>query len=180
MPSDRLRRVLADDYAAGVRDLPIAEVRARRAECQEVELGLSYARRLVQGRLDILHAEIEHRAGGAAPGDVADLVDRLKEGRILGDHARPPGSGRLPAQLAPEEGGDEFTAEIDDVAGPDALARLPDLPDDALRDLADRLTGLERSLSDRRRQVFDRIDVFQGEIVERYKTGAASTDELLA
>jgi hypothetical protein len=46
--------------------------------------------------------------------------------------------------------------------------------------LADQLTALERSLSDRRRSVFDRIDAFQAEIVRRYKTGAAAPGELLS
>ena len=43
-------------------DLPgrsMDEVRAMRAECQEVETGLSLLRRLVQGRLDIVGLELQ-------------------------------------------------------------------------------------------------------------------------
>jgi hypothetical protein len=180
MASDRLERILADDYTADVDELSMEDVRARRAECQEVELGLSYARRIVQGRLDIIHAELERRGTGAGRSEASDLVDRLKEGEMLGDHDRPAGFGRLPTLMAPDVGSDEFSTEIDEIADPDSLANLPDLSDEVVRKLADQLTALERSLSDRRRRVFDRIDVFQAEIVNRYKLGTADPDELLA
>jgi hypothetical protein len=180
MSSDRLERILADDYTAGTGELTLEDVRARRAECQEVELGLSYARRIVQGRLDIIHAEAERRATGAGRSEASDLVDRLKEGEMLGDHGRPAGFGRLPTLMAPDVASDEFSTEIDEIADPDSLANLPELSDEVLSKLADQLTELERSLSERRRQVFDRIDVFQAEIVDRYKSGSANPDELLA
>jgi hypothetical protein len=180
MSSDRLDRILAPDYAAGLAELRLDEVRARRSECQEVELGLSYARRLVQGRLDIIHAELERRGAGGGRSDAGELVDRLKEGEMLGDQTRPPGFGRLPTLMAPDEASDEFSSEIDEVADADSLANLPELSDEVVGKLADQLTALERSLSDRRRQVFDRIDAFQAEIVNRYKTGTANPDELLA
>ncbi|MDQ3107002.1 MAG: hypothetical protein M3Q68_04275 [Actinomycetota bacterium] len=179
MPSDRLARILADSYADGVGDLSLDEVRTRRTECQEVELGLSYARRLVQGRLDIIHGELERRGTGAGRSDAGELVDRLKEGEMLGDQTRPAGFGRLPTLMAPDEASDEFSSEIDEVADADSLANLPELADEVVRKLADQLTTLERSLSDRRRQVFDRIDAFQAEIVNRYKTGTADPEQLL-
>lgn len=178
--SDRLARVLADDYVAGVEALDLDEVRARRGECQEVEVGLSYARRIVQGRLDIIHAEIERRATGSGRSTTSDLVDRLEKGEMLGDQARPPGFGRLPTVIDPGAESDEYLAEAHAVANADALGALVDLDDEAVRTLGDQLGEVERSLSDRRRQVFDRIDVFQAEIVRRYKTGAANPDSLLA
>ncbi|HEX7166831.1 MAG TPA: hypothetical protein VF230_07610 [Acidimicrobiales bacterium] len=178
--SSRLERVLADDYVDGLEALDLAEIRARRAECQEAEVGLSYARRIVQGRLDIIHSEIEHRTAGEGRSSTSDLVDRLKEGEMLGDHARPAGFGRLPTLLEPGPDSDEYLAEADEVAHQDSLASLPDLSDDDVRELSDRLGEIERKLSDRRRLVFDRIDAFQAEIVRRYKSGAASADSLLA
>lgn len=178
--SDRLDRVLADDYVAGVADLTLDEVRARRAECQEVEVGLSYARRIVQGRLDIIHSELERRATGEAPSTTSELVDRLEKGEMLGDHERPAGFGRLPTVMAPGEDSDEFLSEADAVAAADSLGNLHDIADDDVRALSERLGEVERSLSLRRRQVFDRIDVFQAEIVRRYKTGVADPESLLA
>ena len=180
MASERLDRVLADDYLAGIDTLPIDDVRARRTECQEVEVALSFARRIVQGRLDIIHAELERRSGGEGRSDAGDLVERLKEGEMLGDQERPAGFGRLPTLMAPGEASDEFVAEADEVAHHEALGRLPDLADDDVRSLAAELERIERSLSDRRRSVFDRIDALQAEIVRRYKSGAASADSLLS
>lgn len=179
MSSDRLDRVLAANYVEGLGDLSLDEVRARRGECQEVELGLSYARRIVQGRLDIIHAELEQRRSGEGRSEASDIVDRLKEGEMLGDQTRPAGFGRLPTLMAPDAASDEFSSEIDEVADADSLANLPELSDEVVGKLADQLTALERSLSDRRRGVFDRIDAFQAEIVRRYKTGSANPDELL-
>jgi len=180
MASERLDHVLTAGYIDGLQDLTLEEVRSRRAECQEIELGLSYARRIVQGRLDIIHAELERRQAGEGPSDVGQLVDRLKGGEMLGDQNRPAGFGRLPTLMAPDMASDEFSTEIDEIADADSLANLPELSDDVIAKLADRLTSLERSLSDRRRQVFDRIDSLQAEIVRRYKTGSANPDELLA
>jgi hypothetical protein len=180
MSSDRLDRILADDYAAKVGDLSLDDVRTRRGECQEVEVALSYARRIVQGRLDIIHAELERRSAGEGPSAPSALVDRLKEGEMLGSQERPPGFGRLPTLMSPGEGSDELLGEADLVAHHDTLAQLPEATDEDVRSLADELVRIERSLSDRRRKVFDRIDVFQAEIVRRYKSGAASTDSLLA
>lgn len=180
MPSERLYRVLDSEYVVGLETLPIAEIRARRGFCQAVETDLSFARRMVQGRLDIIHAEIEGRSSGGAASDAGALVEGLKDGTILSDQVRPPGLGRLLSTMGPSEEVDEFVREIEEVADDPALANLPELSDDVLGKLADRLAVLERSFSDRRRQVFDRIDVFQGEIIRRYKSGSADPDELLA
>ena len=178
--SERLDRVLADGYVDGVGALDLSEVRSRRAECQEVEVALSFARRIVQGRLDIIHAEIERRSSGGGPSSAGELVDRLEKGEMIGDHARPPGFGRLPTVIAPGSESDEFLAEADTVADAESLANIAEVDDDTLSRLSDQLGEVERSLSERRRQVFDRIDVFQGEIVRRYKSGDADTDSLLA
>ena len=74
-----LDRILADDYLASLPDRPVAELRALRAECQTVETQLSYLRRMVQGRHDIVTGEIDRRGHGGDRYDVSDLVDRLPE-----------------------------------------------------------------------------------------------------
>ena len=58
----RVDRVLAPDYLVGLSQLSLEEVRARRAEAEQEEVDLSYARRLLQGRVDILRAEQDYRA----------------------------------------------------------------------------------------------------------------------
>src|SRR3712207_2206823 len=91
MPGGRRRidRVLGEGFLDGLRELPLQEVRARRREAEEEEADLSYVRRLLQGRSDILRAEIARRGGGThvsgASGD-DELVRRLTE--VLTDAPR--------------------------------------------------------------------------------------------
>ncbi|MDQ1375171.1 MAG: hypothetical protein QOJ09_2509, partial [Actinomycetota bacterium] len=65
------------------------------------------------------------------------------------------------------------------VADPRRLSSLPDMGEGQVRSLADDLGELERTTSDQRRLLLDRIDVLQEEIVRRYKEGEASVDSLL-
>ena len=155
--------------------LSMEEVRAHRARANEAETNLSYLRRLVQGRLDIVHAELARRAEGGAA-DVSTLVDRLPE--ILGDRVHAPGNGRL-SDVAPPTLDAASQAELDAVVDANRLALLPELTDDEVRDLAERLSALERRVSARRHELHERIDAYQAEIVRRYKTGEAGVDSLL-
>ncbi len=74
---------------------PMDEVRRMRAECQEVETGLSLLRRLVQGRLDIVGLELARRAEGGDPADLPDLIARLPQ--VLSDRTHAPGRRAPPA-----------------------------------------------------------------------------------
>src|SRR6478609_9967579 len=96
-----LDRILADDYLVDLETRPVADLRALRAECQTVETQLSYLRRMVQGRHDIVTGEIDRRSHGGDRYDVFDLVDRLPE--ILADRIHAPGPGRLPPNMEPGE-----------------------------------------------------------------------------
>ena len=157
--------------------LPMEEVRARRATANDEEAAMSYLRRMVQGRLDIVHADLIRRDAGGAPTDMASLVDRLPE--ILGDRVRTPrNGGRLTSVELPSPS-QEAQAELDAVVDAARLASLPDMGDAEVRDIAERLTELERSISARRAELHRRIDVLQAEIVRRYKTGEAGVDSLL-
>jgi hypothetical protein len=167
--------VLAADYLEGLRELSLDEVRAKRRECQEVELALSYERRLVQGRLDIVGAEIRRRSGGDE--DLHVLVEDLKD--ILAERVRSPGPGRLPSVMAPALD-DALVAEVESSTDSDRMASLGQLDDDGLHSLAEDLGQLEHRLSDQRRQVHERIDATQAEVVRRYKEGEASIEGLLS
>lgn len=175
--SSQLDRILSAEYLGDLERRPMADVRAMRAECQEIETGLSYLRRLVQGRLDIVGAELQRRRDGAEPGDLADLISQLPE--ILSDRTRTPGFGRLPQLLAPGDVDAEMTARLDDIMADHDLETLPGLEADDLNRVHDELEALEREISDRRRQFFDRIDTLQAEVTRRYRTGEASVESLL-
>jgi hypothetical protein len=173
-----LEQLLSPDYLGDLATRPLPELRSMRAECQEVETGLSLLRRILQGHLDIVGLELERRAGGADPGDRAELLAQLPE--LLADRTTAPGPGRLTSVMAPEELDPELEAELAALVG-DAGAVDPAGRDDAtLRELAEGLTALEGSVSGRRRALFERIDALQEEIARRYRSGDASVDTLLA
>lgn len=177
-----IEELTSPSLADEVQSLSLEEVRKRRSACQSAEEGLSLQRRLIQGRLDIVQAELYRRAGHAEAKDVQDLVAELPS--ILVEHGdRHLGPGRL-TSLGGEsaELGDEFdkmTEIINGIVEPQRLSQLENAGDDELRSMADKLDQLERSVSVHRHQLHKNIDRFQEEIVRRYKSGEASVDGLL-
>jgi hypothetical protein len=170
---DELEKLLAPTYLDGLAQRSLQEVRAMRAECQEAETAVSYLRRMAQGRLDLVHACLDRHE------DLDTLVEHLPT--IIGSGPpRPPGYGRLPSQMSPDLERDDLTAEIDDVLDADHVAALPEMDQDELRGVAERLNDIETRISHQRRALHERIDTLQAEIVSRYKTGEASVDGLLA
>ena len=180
MPStlDDLSRLLSPTYLEDVDALSLDDIRRMRTECQEAEASLSYLRRLIQGRLDIVHAYLERPAGSDAP-DLSSVVDNLAG--ILAGPGRPSGPGRNPVLFSPDTDDMEaLTTELDTIVGADEIGHLGELPEDRLRDLADRLQELERRVSGERRGLHERIDSLQAELVEPHKSGRASVDGLLS
>ncbi len=180
MDAARLALVLDPAYTADLPTLPMEQLRERRATCQAIEVGLSYQRRMAQGRLDIVGAERNQRAGGAAAPHVGETTEELVEqlSSVLADRGRPAGFGRLPQLMVPDAA-DVSTAELDVIAPPSTIASLGDVDDAGLADLVEALSAYEREISDRRRALHDRIDGFQAEIARRYRTGEASVESLL-
>src|SRR5581483_3431071 len=87
----RIDRVLAADFVERLNQVSLDELREMRSEAEQEETDLSYLRRLLQGRMDILRAEVDRRSGK----DGGSLIDRLPG--ILADesaHDAPHGSGR--------------------------------------------------------------------------------------
>ncbi len=174
-----LERLLADEYLKGLEEMSVAEVRERRDECDAVEDSLSVLRRLVQGKLDIVLADLERRAGGLSAGALARVVEQLPT--ILSEGGRSSsGRGRLRRNIAPDVNFRKLTAELDRIMDVDASAGILGLSEQEVRDIADALHDLEQKVSLRRTAVQDRIDNLQAEIVNRYKSGAANPADLLA
>jgi len=175
--TDDLDRLLDPDYLSDLQHRPVEEVRTKREECRRIEDALSYVRRQVQGRLDIVAAEVARRAEGKPPSDASALIEQLPE--ILGHNVQAPGLGRLPTSLEVPEELDSITVELEGILHFTSLTGLGDISDDELRELVDRLTEYERTVSDRRRALHDHLDALQAEIVRRYKTGEVSVESLL-
>jgi len=178
MWSDEVEQALAagpsDDLAAAELD----NVRSWRAACQAVEAKVSFLRRMIQGRLDIVTAERRRRAEGGNATDLASLVDELP--RILADRPAPaaPGAGgvnpgRLPTSLMPPDD-DSLTVDLDAIVDPASLGTVVDLPDERLDELDARLSAFEAEVSRRRKALFGRIDQLAAELARRYRTGEAT------
>lgn len=146
-----------------------------RDECQQEEAKVSYARRVLQGKLDIVRAEVARRQDGGAESDV---LDHLSE--ILADHGvRPAGAARATRFLVPPEDSNRRRSE-DNVADDDALAALHERDAEELSALVETLTARERSTSTARRLLLDRIDALQDELTSRYKSEGLDVSDILA
>lgn len=178
MAIDRIETLLSPEYLADLDSLPMAELRERRDACQEAADVLSYLRRIVQGRLDIVHAEIERRLGGE-PTDIHDLVGRLERGEILSESPRSASFGRLPLSLSPADADGWIMRETDRVLDANRVGMLHESSEEEVRSIADQLGDLERKVSDQRNVLHQRHDALQAEVVRRYRTGEATVDSLL-
>lgn len=167
----RIDRILEPDYARDIGQLALAELRARREECSEEEALLSYERRLLHGRLDILGAELDRRAGKEG-----SIVDRLAE--ILADDPRP-SRGAFP-QDRPLPSFENPRRRVEKVVSDDTLANLPELGDDRIREIVESLRAIEHEVSEQRRAVQSVLDTLTQEVARRYKTGEADPTDVLS
>ncbi|MDW3220162.1 MAG: hypothetical protein R8F63_16235 [Acidimicrobiales bacterium] len=168
-----LQRVLEPEYLAGVHDAATDSLREMRSECTDLENGVSYVRRLAQGRLDVIVAEVERRANGGG-GDLADLVARLPD--LLSDGVRAPGSGRVDQELdPPDEVVVPLSDVLDDVVGPSIMTEVANLADAELSAAVIALRDFEERLSTSRRTLHTTIDALNDELARRIAAGEAPT-----
>jgi hypothetical protein len=172
-----LDRVTDAAYLGDLSARSIDEIRDMRTECQAVETGLSYLRRLIQGRHDLVASEAANRESGGGSESLIDLIAHLPD--ILADRERPAGNGRLPQSLGTGDVDPALEVEVDAAIGPGGVSAMDQLSDDDLAAASQRLAALERQVSDHRRVLFDRLDALQAELARRYKSGEASVESLL-
>ncbi|MCZ0971891.1 ABC transporter substrate-binding protein [Streptomyces albulus] len=152
--------------------LSLPELRGVRRDCQQQEADLSYLRRLLQGRIDILRAEIARRTGSHSP-----LLDRLPE--ILTDlPSRQRSSARHVTLGTPH--GEEYRRLADEMLGEVELSDLTARTDEELHDAMGRLIRYERQISQRRQSLQHTTDDCSAEIARRYREGEAQVDDLLS
>lgn len=167
-----LNSCLDPQFVEDLPNLAMDEIRSRRSSCSEVELSVSYMRRLVQGYLDIVLSELEARKSSIR----GDLVDKLPS--ILGQTLRVGPSGRPPGNLEPKDI-DELTTKIEMTIGVERLSKLNELSSNDITEIVENLVALEEELSASRLLLHKRIDIFQQEIIRRYKSGEEKADSLL-
>lgn len=173
-----LERLLGTVPDNDLRELTLVDIRDRRAIAEIIEESISYLRRVIQVRLDILGTELAHRRSGEPPADASELVRRLPE--ILAEH----GGAAAPRHAAPRDlrapvSDEALTAALDEIVPTSRLATVDEIDDDDLAELVDRVETFEAEVSATRRHLHSRLDALQTEIVRRYRTGEASVDALL-
>jgi hypothetical protein len=165
---------LTPDFLDGLRGLTLAEVRARRHEAEQEEVDLSYLRRLLQGRVDLIRAELAHRAD---PSDDRPFERRLAA--TLGEaERRDHGRGRHmvvePSRVDEHRRSGE--ALVADVSLSDVTARS----EEQLRvDLA-RVMEVEREVSANRHRVQAVMDALTEEVGRRYAAGEVDLADVLS
>ncbi len=174
----RLDRILADGYLADLGERSTDDIRRMRDECEEEEAGISFARRCLQGKVDIVRAEaVRRRDEASGNGEVRTLLDALPS--ILGDeHVAQPLRSRVTRFLVPPSV-QYHRREVERLASEQALTGLAERSTEALTELVDEMVERERALSALRRELLDRIDALQDELAERYKSGQAQVGEVL-
>jgi hypothetical protein len=200
-------RLLAPEFVEGLLDAPVDEIRAKGAQCRRVEDLVSYLRRVAQGQIDLVTAELAMRTLGPQGDHQRLLVEDLPS--ILANSPTAAGTGLRPEPGGSDAGrqttsllampavsevfGEEQDFAPDEIAaviplGLDPLsfsggimpgANLESLASNELEELVVRLGEYESLLSAERRVLHERIDQLRAIVVERYKSGAAHADTLL-
>ncbi|WP_406393337.1 ABC transporter substrate-binding protein [Streptomyces sp. NBC_00887] len=154
------------------RGLRLPELRTLRRDAQRDEADLSYVRRLVQGRIDILRAELAGRSGPESP-----VVDRLSE--ILADTPSVHRSSARHVTLTTPRS-DEYRQLAADTLAEVELSDLEARTDEELLTAMGRLVRYEQQVSRRRHRLQRTVDDCSAEIARRYRDGEAQVDDLLA
>lgn len=174
MPGGRRRvdRVLDPHFISGVQDIDVQELRRRRFEAEQEEADLSYLRRLLHGRIDILEAELTRREHHAQ----RSLIDGLTD--ILKDPVRTARGVSRHLNVEPTRVNEHRRLV-------ERLLADPDLSDVTMRSVEEITAALEhlkmheKEVSEVRRNVQEVVDLFSAELTARYREGRASVDSLL-
>jgi hypothetical protein len=160
----RIDQVLGDGFAQGLETLDEQEVHRRR-DLARAELDyLSFLRRLVQGRRDILRDEQQRRRTGGEP---IPVVDRLV--KVLSEGGRGSSRGDAPVVPMPEEETMLARRRVERLVSDTRLSDLDSLSDEALEEAISRLEDEERATSDTRARVIEVHDALQDEVGRRYR-----------
>ncbi|QES48949.1 AmfC protein [Streptomyces venezuelae] len=169
-----------DVQPPGVLGLGLPELRALRRDAQRDEADLSYIRRILQGRIDILRAELARRTDQEGPAGrevPAVVVDRLSE--ILADAPSSRSVSARHVTLGTPQS-EEFRLLAAEMLADVELSDLAARTDAELHDAMGRLVRYEQQVSRRRQQLQRTADDCSAEITRRYREGEAQVDDLLA
>jgi hypothetical protein len=161
----RIDRIRQPDYASDLPSLSLDEVRARRDECRGELEYLSLLRRMVQGRAEILKAEVERRRD---PEEAGSLIDRLAE-ILTPDDAHTSSRGEAVHVGVPDEEMAVARRRVERLVADAGISDPGGLNDDQLSEAVELLFAEERKVSAQRAEVIAVLDAVQDELKRRYK-----------
>jgi hypothetical protein len=148
----------------------VAEIRAQRNALQAEEDAISFVRRLAQGRLDLVQDEERRRASGIET-PVGSLADRLADvfgQQHGGGSARPPRETNIPADHP-------LVKELDELCDHYEFESLENLDSKSLSELAGALSMFEKSCSQLRHDLFEKIDALTAALVASVRASGAGS-----
>ena len=159
----RIDRIRTPEFVEGLGGLSLKDLRARRDECYAEREYLSLLRRLVQGRAEILRAEVERRGSG----DVGSLVDQLST--ILSSEDQGPSRGEAVKVGLPEEEMLLARRRVERLVADAEISDPGALDDERLAAAVELLVGEEHEVSEARSDVLQVMDALQEELKRRYR-----------
>jgi hypothetical protein len=161
----RIDRIREPEFVEGIDALSLQDLRARRDECLAEREYLSLLRRLVQGRAEILRAELESRG---SDGDRASLVERLST-ILAGDEPQTASRGEAVRVGLPEDEMLIARRRIERLVSDAGISDPTELDDERLAAAVELLTAEEHEVSAARGDVIGVLDTLQTELMRRYK-----------
>lgn len=171
----RIDQVQDASFLAGLAEMSVDELRSKRMMCDDLDVELSFYRRMLHGRMDLLAFEMRRRAGE----EEQTLLEALP--RILSEGAYTPAPG-LASRSVPVEAPDierQGRRTVDKALDSDFLARLPSLSDDEIGEIQRFLQDVEAEVSQQRSAVHTALDTLHEELTSRYSDGTADPDGAL-
>lgn len=150
------------------KSMSLTELREARSRLNADEDAVSFVRRLTQGRLDLVRAELKHRRGGED--DTANLA-RVFGQEHGGGSNRPPRDTEVPV-------GHPLVIALEKICEELGFGQLRTLQVAELEALEVSLATFERERSEERKALFSSIDVLTAELVSRIKGGGADVDAM--
>jgi hypothetical protein len=160
----RIDRIRRPEFVEGLEDLSLEDLRTRRDECYAEREYLSLLRRLVQGRAEILRAEVERRGGG---GEGGSLVDQLST--ILSAEGHGPSRCEAVKVGLPEEEMLLARRRIERLVADAEISDPGTLDDERLAAAVELLLREEREVSQARNDVLHVMNALQEELKRRYR-----------
>jgi hypothetical protein len=161
----RIDVVLEPDYLDDITEVDLDELRQRRETAEDVETQISYYRRLLHGRMDLLNFELRRRSGEEQRSLLEALPEILASGMVVGGEPNLRHIDTMPP--LPTTTGRRL---IDKIMDDGVLTQLPELTSEELVEAIERLEEVEAQLSVQRRQLHSVIDALQEEIISRYRS----------